>query len=774
MSHTIDSLFKDSNELAKKFKHDLVTTDHLALATIKVPSIRDFFLEIGHNPREIEEKLEAAVSSLNIPKMTNIGQEPIGTSNFGTIKLDVKKEAIIQQLKANNVEIEPFFILLECLSFTDTVFEKVLETEDTTASEIAAQLQSYLNERDYNLDIKAAQEDMNEEPSAENLGGTSRGKSAKSAIEEYTTDLTQDAKDGKLDPLIGREVELHDIIQVLSRKTKKNVALTGDPGVGKTQIVNGLAHMIVSGNVPESLKAARILNLNVSTLLAGTKFRGEFESRVERLIKEVKENPEIVLFIDEIHTMMGAGGGGSSGGTDMSNMLKPALSKGEMRVIGATTYEEYNKHIEKDPALTRRFMKLNVAEPTFEETKLIITGLKKTYEKFHNVKYPRRTLDVIMDLASKYITNKKFPDKAIDLMDAAGARNKVKEVPNTSITREDIEYEVSRIANLPIEIVSCQESDRMMNLEDNLRKQVFGQDKAITSLVDNVMVARAGLRDKASIQGAFLFVGPSGTGKTEISKALAESLGVELIRFDMAEYAQEHTVSKLIGSPPGYVGHDSGNGALLDKVEQQPNCVLLFDEIEKAHPKVMQTFLQLLDEGRLTGSHGKTVYFNNVTVIMTSNLGARNVDVRPVGFGGSKGKDGIDTAVRAALAPEFINRLDAIIKFNELDESAIESIIDKFITIINDDIKDRKVKVVLDASAKKWLAANGTEKGMGARPMKRCINENIKRVLAKEMLFGTLVGGGKAKFTATENGIELVKVKVVTAEVEEVLPVIEE
>lgn len=755
MSNTIDSLLQDSKELAKKYKHDYVTTDHLAVVVMKVPSIRDFFASLDIDPNIIDIKLDAALQLVNIPVLSI--KEPLETANFAVVRADVKKEGIIQQLKANNVEIEPYFILIECLSFSETIFEKVLESEDSSVNEIAAKLQSYMNELDYDLDIKAAQQEMDDEPQHSN--STGRGSSAKSAIEEFTTDLTQEAKDGKLDPLIGREVELHDMVQVLSRKTKKNVTLVGDAGVGKTQIVNGLAHMVANGTVPDNLKNIRILQLNVSTLLAGTKFRGDFEGRVERLLKEVKEDPNLIIFIDEIHTMMGAGGSGS-GGPDMSNMLKPALSKGDIRVIGATTYDEFRKHFEKDPALTRRFMKLNIGEPTLEETKQILLGLKKNYEKFHSVKFPKVTIDAIMDLASKYLPNKKFPDKAIDLLDAAGASNRVREVPKATIERSDIEYEVSRIADLPIEVVSCQESQRMMNLEESLKERVFGQDSAITKLTDTVMVARAGLRDKASVQGAFLFVGPSGTGKTEITKALADSLGVELIRFDMSEYSAEFNVSKLIGSPPGYVGHDSGNGALLDRVEEHPNCVLLFDEIEKAHPKVLQTLLPLLDEGRLTGSHGKTVYFNNVTVIMTSNLGARNVDVRPVGFGGNANKDGIDVAVREKLSPEFFNRIDAVIKFNELEESSILSIIDKFISIMNDDIKDQKVKVSLDTSAKQWLVKNGTERGLGARPMKRCIESNIKIILAKEMLFGTLVNGGKAKFTVLDDKIVLVKPKI--------------
>lgn len=764
MSVTIETLIQESRDLAKKLSHKMVTIDHLAYVTLQVKSIREFFEAQDYEVPKIEKRVLNGLTNLSVP---NIATD-FDSINIHHVLMDIKKEAIIQQLKDNDVSVEPFFILIECLSFEETILSKVLESIDTSTSQVATELNTYMNERNYTLDSKSVQDEMSEEQEP----ATARGRGSKSAVEEYTTDLTQEARDGKLDPLIGRAVELHDMVQVLSRKTKKNVTLVGDAGVGKTQVVNGFAHLIVQGNVPDNLKDIRLLSLNIASLLAGTKFRGDFEGRVDRLLKELKENENYILFIDEIHTMMGAGGGGSSGGTDMSNMLKPALSKGEIRVIGATTYDEYRKHFEKDPALSRRFMKLDIVEPTLDETRQIITGLKRTYEKFHGTKYPRATIEAILELSAKYIKNKKFPDKAIDLLDAAGARNKVRDVPNSSITRSDIEYEVARIANLSLEIVSCQESERMKNLESNLHKSVYGQDEAIHTLVKNVLVARAGLRDKSSIQGAFLFVGPSGTGKTEISKALSNSLGLELIRFDMSEYAQEHTVAKLIGAPPGYVGHDAGNGALLDRVEQFPNSVLLLDEIEKAHPKVLQTLLSLLDEGRLTGSHGKTVYFNNVTVIMTSNLGARNADVRAVGFGSKGSKDGIDTAVREKLAPEFINRLDAIVKFNELSTEAIESIVDKFIDIINEDNKDRKVQVVLDKAAKQWLAENGVEKGMGARPMKRVINEHIKVPLAQEILFGYLVQGGKAKFTVKDNKIVLVQPKpkaLPKAEVKEVL-----
>jgi ATP-dependent Clp protease ATP-binding subunit ClpA len=451
---------------------------------------------------------------------------------------------------------------------------------------------------------------------------------------------------------------------------------------------------------------------------------------------------------------MGAGATGG-GSLDMSNMLKPALSRGEIRVIGATTYDEYRKHIEKDAALQRRFMKVDIMEPTLDETRLIVEGVKATYEKFHSVTFTPEAMEAVLELSTKFLQNKRFPDKAIDLMDAAGARNRTKPEPAKTIVRADIEGEVSRIANIPLEIVACEESERMLNLGDNLRKKVFGQDQAVEKLVENVMVARAGLRGQSTIQGAFMFVGPSGTGKTELSKALAEAMGQELIRFDMSEFAQEFNVSKLIGSPPGYVGHDAGNGMLLDKVEANPNCILLLDEIEKANKKVLLTFLQVMDEGRLTGSHGKTVHFDNVTIIMTTNLGARDASVLSLGMD-SSGDDGMDAAIKQHLPPEFLNRIDGVVKFNELGQDVILNVVDKFIGELNGETSSRNVHIVLTESAKAELAEKGVTPGMGARPMKRIINDKIRVPLAKEMLIGTLKKGGTATFDFVDGEIKLV------------------
>lgn len=765
MSYSFEDFYQEGESLARSMGHSIMTIDHLSVVTLDIPSVAEFLAEHELDANKIKNRITDYLKNMEFPVLPFSVEEQISadltpvSSMISKIMIELEKKSVIQQLKANDYTIQAYFILFECLSFPNTALDIALSEIGFSRTAVARDLQNYMTSKNYDVDLRSSTSD--EEPEQDEKQSTRRGeparpsRDAKRTIESFTTNLTELASKGKLDPLIGRNVELEDLVQILSRKTKKNAALVGDPGVGKTQIIDGLAQRIVDGNVPDTMKGVEILSLNMGAFTAGTKYRGEFEERVENLLSELKGRDDVILFIDEIHTIMGAGAA-STGSLDMSNMLKPALSRGEIRVIGATTYEEYRKHIEKDAALSRRFMKIDILEPTLDETRQIVNGLKATYEKFHNTKYSAEAINAVLELSSKFLQNKRFPDKAIDLLDASGARNRTKAKPAKMIQRSDIESEIARIANLPLEVVSCAESDRMLSLADNLSKRVFGQEDAVNKLVENVMVARAGLRGKSTIQGAFMFVGPSGTGKTEISKALADSMGVELIRFDMSEYAQEHNVSKLIGSPPGYIGHDSGNGALLDKVESNPNCVLLLDEIEKANSKVLLTFLQVMDEGRLTGSHGKTVYFNNVTIIMTTNLGARDSSVLALGMD-SSGDDGMDTAIKNHLPPEFLNRVDAVVKFNELGHDVILSVVDKFIGELNADIESRGVVVELTDAAKEVLAKRGVTPGMGARPMKRIINDTIRVPLAKEMLIGSLAKGGKAVFDVENDVIVLQK-----------------
>jgi ATP-dependent Clp protease ATP-binding subunit ClpA len=767
MSYSFDDFFQKGEQLARSLGHSILSVDHLTVVALDIPSIIEFLNENDISAKKLKDRITDYLEKSTSPALPYSVEEQVDldkktpvSSMVSKIMFELQKKSVIEQLKENDYTIQAYFILFECLSFPNTALDAALEELDLSRTAVARELQSYINSIDYDIDLRSSTSDEVPEKTEISSKRSASGSTtnvkveSKNSIKNFTTNLTELASEGKLDPLIGREVELADLVQILSRKTKKNAALVGEPGVGKTQIVDGLAQMIAAGTVPEEMRDVEILSLNMGAFTAGTKYRGEFEERVDSLLSELKERENVILFIDEIHTIMGAGASGS-GSLDMSNMLKPALSRGEIRVIGATTYDEYRKHIEKDAALQRRFMKVDILEPTLDETRLIVNGIKATYEKFHSTVFSAAAIDAILELSSKYLQNKRFPDKAIDLLDAAGARNRNKANPADVIEREDIVSEVARVANLPLEVVACAESTRMLELGDNLRNRVFGQDQAVEKLVENVMVARAGLRGKSTIQGAFMFVGPSGTGKTEITKALADSMGQELIRFDMSEYAQEHNVSKLIGSPPGYVGHDSGNGALLDKVEQHPNCILLLDEIEKANRKVLLTFLQVMDEGRLTGSHGKTVYFDNVTIIMTTNLGARDSSVMSMGMN-SGGDDGMDAAIKQHLPPEFMNRIDSVIKFKELGHDVILSVVDKFIAELQSDLDGRNVTVLLSPAAKEELAKKGVTPGMGARPMKRIINDKIRVPLSKEILIGSLQNGGVANFDVVDGEIKLV------------------
>lgn len=767
MSTNFDQFFDKCKVLASELGHPMITVDHMCTTLMEMDSIVGFFntLEPAVSAHEIHDVMMQYLRATDVPQLPKSMQDevqeegtmPVSPSMHELVN-DLRKEAVIQQLVEGDYIIQSYFVLFECLSFPKTAFEAALEAFDLSRRDLARKLQDFV-ETEISADINlpsVTKDSVAKNEGASSMNTRNAAKEQKKGIEQYTIDLTEEARTGKLPPLIGRTTEVDDLVQIVSRKTKKNPVLVGEPGVGKTQIVDGLAQMIVSGNVPENLKNVKVLSLNMGAFTAGTKYRGEFEERVDNLLKELRNKEDVILFIDEIHTIMGAGAA-SSGAMDMSNLLKPALSRGEIRVIGATTYAEYNKHIEKDAALCRRFMKVDIVEPSFEETRIIVEGVKSTFEAFHDVTFSSGAIDAIMELSKKYLQNKRFPDKAIDLLDAAAARNRVKEVPADEIVRGDIVSEVARIANLPLEVVACSESERMKSLEENLKKRVYGQDEAVTKLVENVMIARAGLRSDASIQGAFMFVGPSGTGKTEITKALADSMGVPLIRFDMSEFGQSHNVAKLIGSPPGYTGHDSGNGMLLDKVEQSPNCVLLLDEIEKADPKVLLTFLQVMDEGRLTGSQGKTVYFNNVTIIMTTNLGARDSAKLAIGFG-SNGDDGMDAAIKKHLPPEFLNRIDSVVKFKELGSDVIRNVTDKFLAELNSSIAERGSKVVVTEEVYAYLAKNGVKVGMGARPMKRTIDQHIRVPLAKELLCGKMVSGGVAHFDIVDGEVKLVKV----------------
>ena len=565
------------------------------------------------------------------------------------------------------------------------------------------------------------------------------------ALSTYCVNLNKKATAGKIDPLIGRETEIERTIQILCRRTKNNPLYVGDPGVGKTAIAEGLAKRIVEGDVPEVLLKSTIFSLDMGALLAGTRYRGDFEERLKAVVTELEAQPNAVLFIDEIHTVIGAGAT-SGGAMDASNLLKPALASGTMRCIGSTTYKEYRNYFEKDRALVRRFQKIDVNEPSVEDAIKILRGLKTNYERHHKVRYTEEAIRGAVELSSKYINDRKLPDKAIDVIDEVGASRML--LPEgkrrKTVTLRDVEEIVAKIARIPPKSVSADDKETLRNLERDLKAMVFGQDKAIEALSAAIKLSRAGLREAEKPIGNYLFSGPTGVGKTEVARQLASTLGIELIRFDMSEYMERHSVSRLIGAPPGYVGFDQG-GLLTDGIDQHPHCVLLLDEIEKAHQDLFNILLQVMDHGKLTDHNGKSVDFRNVILIMTTNAGASDMAKEAIGFGRTVREGEDEEAVKRLFTPEFRNRLDAIIPFAGLTEETVGRVVEKFVMQLEAQLADRNVTIELSSGAKEWLAERGYDRLYGARPLARVIQEFIKKPLAEELLFGKLVKGGSVK-----------------------------
>ena len=561
-------------------------------------------------------------------------------------------------------------------------------------------------------------------------------------IVQFCTNLTAKARAKKIDPVIGREKEIEEIQLILARRTKSNAIMIGDPGVGKTAIAEGLARKIIEGSVPNFIKEHSVYSLDISALLAGSKYRGDFEERLKMVIGAIEKKGKCVLFIDEAHMMNGAGAGGSGGSNDMANMLKSTLGKGGIKVIASTTWEEYRKHFEKDRALMRRFQRVTIDEPDEATSIKIIKGLKKYYEKHHKVKITNQAVIDSVKYSIKYMSDKKLPDKAIDLIDRACARFKVKDEEGGIVDHDEIVFEIAKIANLPLEQVSNKESVNVENLEKNMRAKVYGQEKAIDSLLDKIYIAQSGLKSFNKPVGSFLFVGPTGVGKTEAAKQLATNLNVKLVRFDMSEFQEKHSVAKFIGAPPGYVGFDDNAGQLITCLQETPNCVLLLDEVEKAHPDVLTVLLQVMDNGFITGSNGKKADARQAILIMTSNLGAVDAEKNSVGFGSLERDSDPKDAVNRFFAPEFRNRLDGVIRFGKLDQSTMVKVVKKFIDELNTLVKDKNIHVKLNTEAVEFLIKKGFDSKMGARPLQRTIDEMIKKPLSREILFGKLVNGG--------------------------------
>ena len=747
-------VFERAAKIAERHDHEYVTLEHLLASVLQDQKVLEVLTELGANCSDLSADLVQHFGTDLLGKAN--GRAPRQTGPLAR----VVNRVVAQCFFSGQMEIRPIDILISILNEKDENSHACffLAKQNVTEFDVKSAVSHDIDfDEDGDVEVKIIGED--DEDGAEK--GPKKTK-AERLLEKFCVNLNETALAGKIDPLIGREQEIATLVLTTARRTKNNAILVGEPGVGKTAVVEGLAKLIAEEQVPEAIKGSVVYSLEIGALMAGTKFRGDMEERVKQIIDAVEKVGEEkgimpILFIDEIHTIMGAGSG-SSGGLDVANLLKPALAKGKLRCIGGTTYEEYRKHFEKDRALLRRFQKLDVLEPSIEDAKRILIGVSKAYQEYHGVEYTVEALEAAVDLTARYVTDRMLPDKAIDVIDAAGARQKI--APEESRIKEIsvglIEDEVSRIAKIPAQTVKEDETDKLAHLKTDLLNAVFGQDTAVDTVDNAVILSRAGLRDPNKPQGNYLFAGPTGVGKTELAKQLATTLCIPLHRFDMSEYMEKHSVSKFIGSPPGYVGFgdgQAGSGLLTNAVEQSPHCVLLIDEVEKAHPDIFNIFLQVMDNGQLTNSAGKTVNFRNVILIMTSNAGASELQKNSMGFGGNSTAGNDDKVIKSTFTPEFRNRLDAVVKFDALKQENMIRIVRKFITQLNQMSKLKNVHVLLDDSAEDYLARKGYDPKMGARPLARLIQNELSQPLSREMLFGDLKRGGTALVSAKDDAL---------------------
>src|ERR1700720_4798039 len=723
--------------LANERHHEYATLEHLLLALLddqdSAAVMRACNVDLDKLRRSLTAYLESELENL----VSDGNEDSKPTAGFQR----VIQRAVIHVQSSGREEVTGANVLIAIFAERESHAAYFLQEQDMTRYDAVNYISHGIAKRprvSEGRPVRGVDEETNTK-------GNEDSKKKGEALDTYCVNLNKKARDGKIDPVIGRNAEINRAIQVLCRRQKNNPLFVGEAGVGKTAIAEGLAKRIVDSEVPEVLSAATVFSLDMGTLLAGTRYRGDFEERLKQVLKELEAHPNAILFIDEIHTVIGAGAT-SGGAMDASNLLKPALASGTIRCMGSTTYKEYRQHFEKDRALVRRFQKIDINEPTVEDAIAILKGLKPYFEDYHRLKYTNEAIEAAVQLSSRYIHDRKLPDKAIDVIDESGAaqmlvaENKRKK----TIGIKEIETTIATMARIPPKSVSKDDAEVLKHLEQTLKRVVFGQDKAIEALSASIKLARAGLREPEKPIGCYLFSGPTGVGKTEVAKQLAASLGVTLIRFDMSEYMERHTVSRLIGAPPGYVGFDQG-GLLTDGVDQHPHCVLLLDEIEKAHPDLFNVLLQIMDHGKLTDHNGKQVDFRNVILIMTTNAGAADLAKQAYGFTRIK-REGDDTeAINRMFAPEFRNRLDAIITFAHLSPEIIAMVVEKFVLQLEAQLADRDVTIELSAEAATWLIANGYDELMGARPMARVIQEHIKKPLADEVLFGRLKSGGHVR-----------------------------
>jgi len=720
---------------ARNNRLEFVTVEHLLLALLNIDEVVTFLRNKRTDIDELRAELEEYIDSHTplIPQESEVDIVP--TVGFQR----VLQRSVYQAQSAQKTTVYAMNVLVSIFSEKESHAVYLLKLNNISRLDVMEAISTQ------------APETIEESPKIE----SDQKKTKKTALESYTTNLCEKAQAGKIDPLLGREEEVTRTVQVLSRRRKNNPLFVGQAGVGKTAIAEGIAKKIVDGKVPEVLKEASIYSLDIGVLIAGTKYRGDFEKRLKAVLTDLDKIPHAILFIDEIHTLIGAGSV-SGGSLDASNLLKPALADGSLKCMGSTTYEEYRKVFEKDHALTRRFQKIDIEEPSVDDTVKILHGLKKYYQDHHKVKYSKAALISAAELSHRHMNDRRLPDKAIDIIDEVGALQQIqpKSKRKTNIGVNDIENIVAKLARIPSRQVTNDDKSLLKNLEQELKLGVFGQDKAVESLSTSIKLSRSGLAHEDKPMGSFLFAGPTGVGKTEICKQLSRIMGVKLLRFDMSEYMERHSMSKLIGSPPGYVGYDEG-GLLTEAVNSNPYAVLLLDEVEKAHPDIFNLLLQVMDNGKLTDANGREIDFRNVILVMTSNVGAQNVQRASIGFNEQDHSLDYEGELKKTFTPEFRNRLSEIIYFNSLNEETIVYVVNKFLFELEAALEDKKVSLVVSDTARKWFAKNGYDAKMGARPMSRLIEKEIRKPLADELLFGKLVDGGTVKVGIKKDAVTL-------------------
>nr|WP_174818749.1 ATP-dependent Clp protease ATP-binding subunit ClpA [Ruegeria atlantica] len=749
-SSTLEQAIHAALAAANERRHEFATLEHLLLALLEEPDAIRVMKACSVDLEELRSTLVEFIDEDLSNLVTDIdGSEAVPTAAFQRV---IQRAAIHVQ-SSGRTEVTGANVLVAIFAERESNAAYFLQEQDMTRYDAVNFIaHGVAKDPAYGENRSVSGADQVEE---EAQSSTTDGDQKESALGKYCIDLNAKSRAGDVDPLIGRADEVERCIQVLCRRRKNNPLLVGDPGVGKTAIAEGLAHKIVGGEAPDVLSNTTIYSLDMGALLAGTRYRGDFEERLKAVVTELEDHPDAVLFIDEIHTVIGAGAT-SGGAMDASNLLKPALQGGKLRTMGSTTYKEFRQHFEKDRALSRRFQKIDVNEPSVEDSVKILRGLKPYFEKHHEIKYTADAIKTAVELSARYINDRKLPDKAIDVIDEAGAAQHLvaESKRRKTIGVKEIEAVVAKIARIPPKNVTKDDAEVLKDLETSLKRVVFGQDEAIEALASAIKLARAGLREPEKPIGNYLFAGPTGVGKTEVAKQLADTLGVELLRFDMSEYMEKHAVSRLIGAPPGYVGFDQG-GLLTDGVDQHPHCVLLLDEIEKAHPDVFNILLQVMDHGELTDHNGRTVNFRNVVLIMTSNAGAQEQAKAAIGFARDR-REGEDTAaIERMFTPEFRNRLDAVISFAPLPKEVILQVVEKFVLQLEAQLLDRNVTIDLTPKAAEWLADKGYDDKMGARPLGRVIQEHIKKPLAEELLFGKLAKGGVVRVSVKKGELNL-------------------